>query len=97
MATVTNGDFEWDADKASENLSKHAVSFVEALTVLLSDEVLFDADFSDPSRTIVIGFSSHARVLFVVTTETTDRTRIISARRASPAQCQAFAQAFPKR
>jgi len=27
MATVIDGDFEWDSDKAESNLAKHGVSF----------------------------------------------------------------------
>jgi hypothetical protein len=34
-------EFEWDADKAAANLTKHGVSFEEGLTV-----------FSDPSARI---------------------------------------------
>ncbi len=33
MATVVEGDFEWDSAKAAANLVKHGVSFPEAATV----------------------------------------------------------------
>jgi Ribonuclease toxin, BrnT, of type II toxin-antitoxin system len=33
MASVVEGDFEWDAAKAASNLTKHGVSFFEAATV----------------------------------------------------------------
>jgi len=33
VATVIEGDFEWDEDKALSNLGKHSVSFSEAATV----------------------------------------------------------------
>jgi Ribonuclease toxin, BrnT, of type II toxin-antitoxin system len=33
VATVIDGDFEWDEDKAEANLAKHGVSFAEAATV----------------------------------------------------------------
>jgi uncharacterized DUF497 family protein len=33
MATVVDGDFEWDDAKAESNLEKHGVSFPEAATV----------------------------------------------------------------
>lgn len=32
MATVVEGDFEWDEDKAASNAAKHGVSFEEAAT-----------------------------------------------------------------
>jgi uncharacterized DUF497 family protein len=35
VATVTFGDFEWDADKATTNAAKHGVTSEEALTVFL--------------------------------------------------------------
>jgi len=33
MATVVDGDFEWDESKAASNLANHGVSFPEAATV----------------------------------------------------------------
>jgi uncharacterized DUF497 family protein len=33
MATVVEGDFEWDSEKAAANLEKHGSSFPEAATV----------------------------------------------------------------
>src|SRR5262249_46375673 len=74
--------FEWDGKKAAENLSKHGVSFVEAVSVLLSDETLQSADLEDPFRIVTIGFSYATRLLLVVSTEMGERVRIISARRA---------------
>jgi uncharacterized DUF497 family protein len=32
VATIVDGDFEWDDDKAASNLAKHGVSFPEAAT-----------------------------------------------------------------
>lgn len=72
------------------NLRDHGVSFEEAATVLDADGALDLPDASKSGRTNTIGFSSTARVLFVVTTETTSRTRIISARPATPAERRKF-------
>jgi len=48
--------FEWDDGKASENLTKHGVSFSEASTI-----------FADPlSRTIVDPLHSEAEERFIV-------------------------------
>jgi uncharacterized DUF497 family protein len=33
VATVVEGDFEWDDAKAESNLGKHGVSFAEGATV----------------------------------------------------------------
>lgn len=49
------------------------------------------ADSVDASRIVTVGFSSAARILLVVSTEVDeDRLRIISARRATPAERRAF-------
>lgn len=84
MSTVRYGDaWEWDSDKAAQNVVAHGVSFEEAATVLDGVDVLVAPDPVDAQRTLTIGFSIAARVLFVVSTERGERTRIISARRAT--------------
>ncbi|THJ20518.1 MAG: BrnT family toxin [Nitrospira sp. CG24E] len=78
--------YEWDPEKATENLRKHKVSFAEAASVFLDPLAL---TFSDPDhsqeedRAITIGSSSNQRVLFVSHCERGDRIRIISARKAT--------------
>ena len=88
MATVVHGSFEWDDEKAATNVRKHGVSFEEAITVLVDPNALEAPDQLDPNRFIAIGQSALLRVLFVVhlEIERSGRTRIISARKASPAQ-----------
>ena len=80
-------EFEWDADKAVSNLSKHGISFAEAMTVL-SDalEVMIpDPAHSDAElRFVSIGLSEAGRLLVVAYTERDQRLRIISARQATP-------------
>jgi hypothetical protein len=79
-------EFEWDADKAASNLSKHGVSFGEAMTVM-SD--VLEVTIPDPahshteSRFLSIGLSEAGRLLVVVYTERDQRIRIISAREAA--------------
>lgn len=80
--TVIVGDFEWDAEKAESNVSKHGVSFEEALTVFEDPHLLELAD-AVGDRLNAVGFSRRGRVLFVVTFEVGERTRIISARGAT--------------
>jgi uncharacterized DUF497 family protein len=88
VGTVTFGeDFEWDDAKAASNLAKHrGVSFVEAVSALVDVGAVEFADSLDASRIITLGMSERSRVLLVVTTEVRDRTRIISARRATAAE-----------
>jgi len=91
MSTIVAGDFEWDSEKAQLNHAKHGVAFEEAIYVLTSDDVVEMPDLEDSSRVITIGFSAVARILYVVSTETGFRTRIISARRATAEERRNFA------
>jgi len=78
--------FEWDEDKAASNLKKHKVAFGEAATVFADPlAVTFpDPDHSiEEDRYIIIGMSSRNRVLVVSHTDREDRTRIITARKAT--------------
>jgi len=81
--------FDWDEQKAAENLLKHGVSFDEAETVF--DDPLY-VDFFDPDhsireyRFIIMGESAHGRLLMVSYTERGDLTRLISARELTLAE-----------
>jgi len=81
--TVVSGDFEWEADKATANLLKHGISFMEAVTVLVDPNVLFIDDGGGTDRLVAIGLSDRIRVLYVVHLERGDRDRIVSARKAT--------------
>lgn len=78
--------FEWDREKAKNNISKHKVSFDEAITVFYDP---LSATFDDPDhsadehRFITIGYSSFNRLLVVSYTERRKTIRIISARKAT--------------
>jgi uncharacterized DUF497 family protein len=41
VATVIEGDFEWDEEKAQSNLDKHGVSFAEAATVFADPAAVY--------------------------------------------------------
>ena len=87
--------FEWDADKASKNFTKHGVNFAEAIEVFYDPNALegYDVWHSiNETRFFVIGLSSR-RLLFVVYAEIThDRVRLISARKASRAEREFYEQ-----
>ncbi len=78
--------FEWDAEKAAENLKKHGVSFDEAVTVFVDP---LAATFDDPDhslaedRFLTVGYSSQGRLLVVCHTERRGAVRLISARRTT--------------
>jgi hypothetical protein len=90
VATISFGDFEWDADKAAANAAKHGVTFEEAVTVFLDLDYLLVRDGLEPERFVAIGMSAQARVLFVVHCERRERLRIISARRATRREREAY-------
>lgn len=75
--------FVWAETKASSNLRKHGVSFLEAGTIF--DDPLAitydDPDHSDDEdRFITLGFSKQNRLLIVSHTARAGLTRITSAR-----------------
>jgi uncharacterized DUF497 family protein len=90
MTTFRLGDFEWDETKARANLRKHGVSFAEAATCFLDPEAFTAPDKDFPDRFVLIGLSRQLRVLFVVSAEAGERIRIISARKATPAQRKVY-------
>jgi uncharacterized DUF497 family protein len=81
-------DFEWDKRKAAANLRKHGIDFADAALVLFDDHALTVRDDSeqDEDRFVTLGMDPLARVLVVVHTPRGERVRLISARRATPAE-----------
>lgn len=79
--------FEWDDQKAVENLAKHGVSFGEATEVFYDPNALEgkDAEHStNEVRFFIIGYST-SRLLFAVFAERHGNViRIISARPPTP-------------
>ncbi len=79
--------FEWDPKKAENNLSKHGVSFEEAMTVFKDTLALIfdDTEHSQAEhREIIIGTSALNRIVLVCFIERIqDTIRIFSARRAT--------------
>ena len=82
-------EFEWDPAKERANRRKHGVSFDEATTVFADP---FSINMPDPThavseeRFLVLGRAVTARLLIVAYAERGPRTRLISARRASPGE-----------
>jgi uncharacterized DUF497 family protein len=77
--------FEFDPDKAKTNLHKHGVSFSHAEQVF-HDPLGFtleDPDVHGDQRFVTLGMDALGRVLVVVHTQRGERTRLISARKAS--------------
>ena len=80
-------EFEWDPEKAEENLRSHGVAFTEAQTVFGDplEVTIPDPDHSDGElRFLSLGRSEADRLLVVSYTERGSRVRVISAREATP-------------
>ncbi len=87
--------FEWDEAKAEANLAKHAVSFDEAMTCFFDpgQAVFYDPEHSDDEhRELLIGHSSHGRLLIVSYTLRRGIARLISARKATRREAKTYAQ-----
>ena len=86
-------DIEFDPEKAAANLRKHGVSFAHAETALRDPNALTieDPDAEGEQRLVTLGMDALGRILVVVHTPRGDRTRLISARKASPKECEAYA------
>jgi len=82
-------EFEWDAEKAQSNKAAHRVDFQEALTVFADPlaRIFEDEEHSEEElREIIIGHSVRRRLVLVCFTVRDRRIRIISARKATPAE-----------
>lgn len=90
---MNNSEFEWDDDKAKSNLKKHSVSFEEAATIFNDPRIatISDPDHSEAEeRFVSLGTSFIQRLLSVIHTERHERTRLISARKATKAERKSY-------
>jgi uncharacterized DUF497 family protein len=83
---------EFDPAKARANLRKHGVSFSDAEQVLRDPQALTieDPEVESERRFITLGMDSLGRILVVVHTPRGFNTRLISARKASPAEAHHY-------
>ena len=77
--------FEFDPVKAHGNLQKHSVSFAHDEQALRDDQAVTieDPDALGEQRFLTLGMDALGRVLVVCHTQRDERTRLISARKAS--------------
>jgi len=86
-------EFEWNTQKAADNLRKHAVSFEEAVTIFhdVLSYTYYDREHShDEQRYVTIGVSAQGRLLVVAHTIKGEQIRIISARAATRREKTAY-------
>lgn len=87
--------FEWDENKAEQNIEKHGVSFAEAATVFgdpLSLTIPDPLHSVEEERLIIIGESADGDLIVVVHTHRQGSIRIISAREATRRERQDYEQ-----
>jgi uncharacterized DUF497 family protein len=92
-------DFEWDAQKAASNLTKHGVAFEQAASVFLDALALTifdDAHSQYEERWFTLGHTSGGALLavshtFATNSPTAARIRIISARPATKQERRFYA------
>ena len=83
MPTIVHGDFEWDADKAEQNVSKHRVTFEQAALAMRDRMAIDFDDLVEPENIVTLAASPNGAILYVVSIERDDRIRIITARNAT--------------
>ena len=79
-------DFEWDEAKNQSNINKHLISFEEAQTIFEGEVLTVADDRYAEERYMSFGelvLADGSLVIAVVHTERGERTRLISARKAS--------------
>ena len=83
--------FEWDPKKAASNVRKHGIRFADAVSALEDDRAITVSDDSTgEERWVTIGMDAVGRIVVVVYTWRGERTRIISARRATQRESRQY-------
>jgi uncharacterized DUF497 family protein len=85
-------EFEFDPEKARSNQRKHGVSFAHAEQALRDELALTieDPDALGEQRFVTLGMDGLGRLLVIVHTQLGDRTRLISARKASRGESEKY-------
>ena len=91
-------DFEWDADKAIQNLQKHGVQFSVAARALFDPyriEVYDGREDYGEDRWATIGYADPALLYVIYTVRNEETIRLISARKANEQERQQYRQTNP--
>ena len=85
-------DIDFDPTKATANLRKHKVSFAHAEQALRDPKALTieDPDSIDEQRLVTLGMDALGRLIVVVHTPRGNKTRLISARKASKGESEQY-------
>ncbi|HUE95383.1 MAG TPA: BrnT family toxin [Longimicrobiaceae bacterium] len=87
-------EFEWDENKAKNNLQKHGIDFEDAIGVFEGAVLEIRSDRDGEERYEAIGVLN-GREIVVVYTPRPGRYRIISARKATKHERITYHQAHP--
>ena len=85
-------EVEFDPSKAKSNLAKHRVSFAHAEQALRDPfaVTIEDPDAEGERRFVTLGMDALGRILIMVHTPRGDRTRLISAHKASRSETEQY-------
>lgn len=89
MSDIDFFGYIWDENKEKLNIQKHGVSFRTAIHIFQDPylyEIYDEIHSEKEDRFVYIGSIMGQIILFVVTTERDDKTRIISARKATKSE-----------
>jgi uncharacterized DUF497 family protein len=76
--------YEWDPNKAKQNLRKHGIAFADAVSVFFDDSAVTIEDINpEEERFATLGMDALGRVLVVVYTWRENNIRLIPARKAT--------------
>ena len=85
--------FQWDPDKAQENLRKHGLAFADAVGVFEDPRALTrDDPHPNEERVLTLGLDLLGRIVLVNWTWRGDDIRLISARKASPGERRQYSE-----
>ena len=84
--------FEFDPDKSAENFRKHRIAFSEVEPAFYDDhaQTIEDPDAQGEQRFITLAMDGQGRLLVICFTERGENIRVISARKASPAEAKTY-------
>ena len=83
--------YEWDARKAETNIRKHGISFADAVNVFGDDyAITVQVVHPDENRYMILGEDARGRLLVVIFSFRGDKIRIISARKATGKELNAY-------
>ncbi len=85
-------EFEVDPEKARSNLRKHGVSFAHAEQAPRDDMAVTieDPDSIDEERFVTLRVDALGRLLVVIPTQRGERTRLVSASKASRRESERY-------